>query len=54
MNLLLLGQNPLLIVLMFLAAQAENKTHFKRKGIWNDWPMGKCYTAQRTLPNILG
>ena len=22
-------------------------------GIWNDWPMGTCCMAQRTLPNIL-
>ena len=22
-------------------------------GIWNDWPMGTCYKAQRTLLNIL-
>ena len=22
-------------------------------GIWNDWPMGTCCTAQRILPNIL-
>ena len=21
--------------------------------IWNDWPMGACYIAQGTLPNIL-
>ena len=21
--------------------------------IWNDWPMGSCYLAQRTLSNIL-
>ena len=21
--------------------------------IWNDWPTGTCYIAQRTLPNVL-
>ena len=22
-------------------------------GTWNDWPMGTCCIAQRTLPNVL-